>query len=150
MEVETRHIQVFERLGLIEHVEAAKRTIVKSTSNFSAGAILEQFRQVLMAKSLYHYFSVMLYITCVNRCVTRHQIANPGSVAERAIDEAKQRLAGVEPSEILCKQLARLIHVISRCARHVRRQDHILDAPQRAGRIERLLLEDVQPCSAQS
>jgi hypothetical protein len=60
-----------------------------------------------------------------------------------AIDGIAQRLAALEPTDVLDRDLAEPRHVVDGHARDVRRQDRVRRLPERRFRAERLLLEHV-------
>src|SRR5207253_1022145 len=71
------------------------------------------------------------------------------SVSSIAIHEVQQRLACLEPPQVLREQIDNGIPVIHAETGGVRRDEHVRQRPQRAGRGERLPGEDVEGGPAQ-
>src|ERR1043166_3902738 len=71
------------------------------------------------------------------------------SVARRLVDGIEQRLARLEPAEVVGEQGGGIGPVPRLEPGYVRRDQHVLTRPERTVRRERLVLEDVERRAAQ-
>jgi hypothetical protein len=64
--------------------------------------------------------------------------------SQTLIDDIQERLAALEPIEVLAKEVDQRLPRLGHVGRHVRRYDHVGHSPERMIRGQRLGLEDIE------